>query len=75
MLSLYWHSVHHESFISVSPADAVLYTAREKEKVYPPDQDDAEVVQPYAAYSPAGQPKVRATRRLTEVVFKDPQCV
>uniref|UniRef100_G3PKD8 Aminopeptidase NAALADL1 n=1 Tax=Gasterosteus aculeatus aculeatus TaxID=481459 RepID=G3PKD8_GASAC len=39
------------------PADAVLYTAREKEKVYTPDQDDAEVVQPYAAYSPAGQPK------------------
>lgn len=39
----------------VSPTDAVLYTAREKEKSYTPDQDDPEVVQPYAAYSPAGQ--------------------
>ncbi|XP_056276046.1 aminopeptidase NAALADL1 [Pseudoliparis swirei] len=41
----------------VSSSDAVLYTAREKEKSYTSDQDDPEVVQPYAAYSPAGQPK------------------
>ncbi|XP_059193510.1 aminopeptidase NAALADL1-like [Centropristis striata] len=41
----------------VSPTDTVLHTAREKEKLYPPDQDDPDVVQPYAAYSPAGHPK------------------
>ncbi|XP_029367288.1 aminopeptidase NAALADL1 [Echeneis naucrates] len=41
----------------VSPTETVLYTAREKEKSYTPDQDDTEVVQPYAAYSPAGHPK------------------
>ncbi|XP_068577002.1 aminopeptidase NAALADL1 [Cebidichthys violaceus] len=41
----------------VSSSDTVLYTAREKEKSYTTDQDDPEVVQPYAAYSPAGQPK------------------
>ncbi|XP_041692349.1 aminopeptidase NAALADL1 [Coregonus clupeaformis] len=43
----------------VSPSDAVLYTAREKEKAYSPDQEDPEVVQPYAAYAPAGHPKGR----------------
>uniref|UniRef100_A0A673X9I4 Aminopeptidase NAALADL1 n=1 Tax=Salmo trutta TaxID=8032 RepID=A0A673X9I4_SALTR len=42
----------------VSPSDAVLYTAREKEKAYSSDQEDPEVVQPYAAYAPAGHPKV-----------------
>ncbi|XP_071388979.1 aminopeptidase NAALADL1 [Centroberyx affinis] len=41
----------------VSPSAAVLYTAREKEKLYGPDQDDPEVVQPYAAYAPAGHPQ------------------
>ncbi|XP_070690580.1 aminopeptidase NAALADL1 [Pempheris klunzingeri] len=41
----------------VSPSDTVLHTAREKEKSYTPDQNDPEVVQPYAAYSPAGHPK------------------
>ncbi|KAM6945087.1 aminopeptidase NAALADL1 [Lycodopsis pacificus] len=41
----------------VSSSDTVLYTVREKEKSYTPDQDDPEVVQPYAAYSPAGQPQ------------------
>uniref|UniRef100_A0A8D3E686 Aminopeptidase NAALADL1 n=1 Tax=Scophthalmus maximus TaxID=52904 RepID=A0A8D3E686_SCOMX len=41
----------------VSPSDTVLHTAREKEKSYTPDQDDPEVVQPYAAYSPAGHAK------------------
>uniref|UniRef100_A0A8D3CHJ6 Aminopeptidase NAALADL1 n=1 Tax=Scophthalmus maximus TaxID=52904 RepID=A0A8D3CHJ6_SCOMX len=39
------------------PSDTVLHTAREKEKSYTPDQDDPEVVQPYAAYSPAGHAK------------------
>ncbi|KAM9391438.1 aminopeptidase NAALADL1-like [Pholidichthys leucotaenia] len=38
----------------VSPSDAVLFTAREKEKAYMLDQEDPQVVQPYAAYSPAG---------------------
>ncbi|XP_065804720.1 aminopeptidase NAALADL1 [Labrus bergylta] len=38
----------------VSPSETVLHTVREKEKSYTPDQDDPEVVQPYAAYSPAG---------------------
>ncbi|XP_070759761.1 aminopeptidase NAALADL1 [Enoplosus armatus] len=41
----------------VTPSDTVLHTAREKEKSYTPDQNDTEVVQPYAAYSPAGHPK------------------
>ncbi|KAK1892382.1 Aminopeptidase NAALADL1 [Dissostichus eleginoides] len=41
----------------VSPSETVVYAAREKEKSYTPDQDDPEVVQPYAAYSPAGHPK------------------
>ncbi|XP_044233356.1 aminopeptidase NAALADL1 [Thunnus albacares] len=41
----------------VSPSDTVLHTAREKEKPYTADQEDPAVVQPYAAYSPAGHPK------------------
>ncbi|XP_072243611.1 aminopeptidase NAALADL1 [Leuresthes tenuis] len=41
----------------VTPSDTVLHTAREKEKAYTPDQEDPAVVQPYAAYSPAGNPK------------------
>ncbi|XP_076126571.1 aminopeptidase NAALADL1 [Alosa pseudoharengus] len=41
----------------VSALDVVQYTAREKEKVYKPDQEDPEVVQPYAAYGPPGHPK------------------
>ncbi|XP_006790087.2 aminopeptidase NAALADL1 [Neolamprologus brichardi] len=41
----------------VSPNDTVLHTIREKEKPYTPDQSDPEVVQPYAAYSPAGHAK------------------
>ncbi|XP_019954710.2 aminopeptidase NAALADL1 [Paralichthys olivaceus] len=41
----------------VNPSDTVLYTAREKEKPYTSDQADPEVVQPYAAYSPAGHAK------------------
>ncbi|XP_041644155.1 aminopeptidase NAALADL1 [Cheilinus undulatus] len=38
----------------VDSSDAVRHTIREKEKGYTPDQSDPEVVQPYAAYSPAG---------------------
>ncbi|KAG5281139.1 hypothetical protein AALO_G00067850 [Alosa alosa] len=41
----------------VSALNVVQYTAREKEKVYKPDQEDPEVVQPYAAYGPPGHPK------------------
>ncbi|XP_047446810.1 aminopeptidase NAALADL1 [Mugil cephalus] len=41
----------------VNSSNSVLYTVREKEKVYTPDQENPEVVQPYAAYSPAGKPK------------------
>ncbi|XP_036382704.1 aminopeptidase NAALADL1 [Megalops cyprinoides] len=41
----------------VSPTSEVLFTAREKEKVYEPDQSHPDVVQPYAAYAPAGHPK------------------
>ncbi|KAF3695518.1 N-acetylated-alpha-linked acidic dipeptidase-like protein [Channa argus] len=41
----------------VSPSDTVLHQVREKEKNYTSDQNDPEVVQPYAAYSPAGHPK------------------
>ncbi|XP_059911103.1 aminopeptidase NAALADL1 [Gadus macrocephalus] len=41
----------------VAPNTTVLHTAREREKSYGPDQDDPEVVQPYAAYSPAGTPQ------------------
>ncbi|XP_029915553.1 aminopeptidase NAALADL1 [Myripristis murdjan] len=41
----------------VSPSNAELYTAREKEKPYGPEQQDPEVVQPYAAYAPSGHPR------------------
>ncbi|KAJ8380662.1 hypothetical protein SKAU_G00014400 [Synaphobranchus kaupii] len=41
----------------VSPSNAVLFTAREKELAYEPDQAHPDVVQPYAAYSPPGHPK------------------
>lgn len=51
---------HHDLLISVSPTDTVLHTIREKEKPYTPDQSDPEVVQPYAAYSPAGHVKVKS---------------
>ncbi|KAG7282418.1 hypothetical protein CRUP_029739 [Coryphaenoides rupestris] len=43
----------------VAPDMSVLHKAREREKSYGPDQDDQAVVQAYAAYSPAGQPKGR----------------
>ncbi|XP_061673492.1 aminopeptidase NAALADL1 [Syngnathoides biaculeatus] len=38
----------------VNSSNTVLHTVREKEKAYTPDQMDPAVVQPYAAYSPAG---------------------
>lgn len=38
----------------VTALDTVLYTARNKEKAYTSDQEDPEVVQPYAAYGPGG---------------------
>ncbi|XP_041856202.1 aminopeptidase NAALADL1 [Melanotaenia boesemani] len=41
----------------VNPSETVLHTVREKEKPYTPDQEDPSVVQPYAAYSPAGHPR------------------
>ncbi|KAK2911261.1 hypothetical protein Q8A67_003394 [Cirrhinus molitorella] len=41
----------------VNPESTVLFTAREREKPYTPDQEDPEVVQPFAAYSPAGNVK------------------
>ncbi|KAJ8285530.1 hypothetical protein GJAV_G00027880 [Gymnothorax javanicus] len=41
----------------VSPTNTVLFTAREKEYAYKPAQNDTDVVQPYAAYSPAGHPQ------------------
>nr|XP_046241329.1 aminopeptidase NAALADL1 [Scatophagus argus] len=41
----------------VSPSATVLHTVREKEKSYSSDQNDPDVVQPYAAYSPAGHAK------------------
>lgn len=42
----------------VNPSnDNVLYTVKEKEKPYEDDQKDPAVVQPYAAYAPAGHPK------------------
>ena len=44
--------------IPVSSSNAVLYSAREKEKPYEAAQSDPAVVQPYAAYSPAGNVKV-----------------
>ncbi|XP_058886522.1 aminopeptidase NAALADL1-like [Acipenser ruthenus] len=44
-------------FTVVSPTDTIQYTSRLKEKAYTEDQNDPEVVQPYAAYAPAGRPK------------------
>lgn len=41
----------------VDAANTVKYSIREKEKPYTSDQEDPEVVQPYAAYSPAGNVK------------------
>ncbi|TRY54448.1 hypothetical protein DNTS_023713 [Danionella cerebrum] len=41
----------------VDEENKVLFMAREKEKAYKPEQEDPDVVQPYAAYSPAGNVK------------------
>ncbi|XP_047237823.1 aminopeptidase NAALADL1 [Girardinichthys multiradiatus] len=38
----------------VNTSNSVLFTVREREKPYTPDQEDPEVVQPFAAYSPPG---------------------
>ncbi|XP_061762105.1 aminopeptidase NAALADL1 [Nerophis ophidion] len=38
----------------VNASNNTLHTAREKEKAYTADQNHPDVVQPYAAYSPAG---------------------
>lgn len=51
---------YYELFISVNPSNVVLHTVREKEKAYTDDQNDPAVVQPYAAYSPAGQVQVKS---------------
>lgn len=64
-----FHLFHHVLLISVNPSDTVLYTAREKEKPYTSDQEDPDVVQPYAAYSPPGHAKVNdGNRHNTHVV-------
>lgn len=43
----------------MSPSGKVLHTVREKEKNYTnSDQNDPDVVPPYAAYSPAGHVEV-----------------
>lgn len=46
-------------FISVNSLDSVLFTVREREVNYTADQNDPQVVQPFAAYSPAGHAKVK----------------
>lgn len=61
---------HPDLFISVSPSDTVLHTVREKEKNYTSDQNDPDVVQPYAAYSPAGHPKVKHCINTSEILFR-----
>lgn len=48
-------------FHVVDPANTVRFVAREREKAYKPEQEDPEVVQPFAAYSPAGNVKVSLT--------------
>ncbi|KAK7934374.1 hypothetical protein WMY93_005270 [Mugilogobius chulae] len=41
----------------VNASNSVLYTLRDKEEIYTPDQEDPNVVPSYAAYSPKGHPK------------------
>ncbi|XP_043967032.1 aminopeptidase NAALADL1 [Gambusia affinis] len=41
----------------VNSLDSVLFTVREREVNYTADQNDPQVVQPFAAYSPAGHAK------------------
>uniref|UniRef100_A0A3P9NTT9 Aminopeptidase NAALADL1 n=1 Tax=Poecilia reticulata TaxID=8081 RepID=A0A3P9NTT9_POERE len=43
--------------VTVENSDSVLFTVREREVNYTADQNDPQVVQPFAAYSPAGQAK------------------
>lgn len=56
----------------MSPSNTVLYTAREKEKLYGSDQEDPEVVQPYAAYAPAGHPQVHTNIPLSSETSSGP---
>lgn len=58
MITLFHKRFFWFIFLPVDPSDKVLFTVREREKAYYPEQDDPEVVQPYAAYSPAGHAKV-----------------
>lgn len=55
---------HTELLISVDGSGGVLHTVREREKIYTQDQNDTNVVQPYAAYSPPGRAKVSFSLRL-----------
>ena len=65
----------HPLCLQVNASDAVLYTAREKEKPYLPDQEDQAVVQPYAAYGPPGNPKVNLfTVSTLTTVAQTPVC-
>lgn len=48
----------------------MLYTVREKEKAYTEDQNDPDVVQPYAAYSPPGNVKVECCATTTNHIQK-----
>lgn len=50
---------HTELLISVDSTGGVLHTVREREKNYTSDQNDPDVVQPFAAYSPNGTAKVK----------------
>ncbi len=59
-------------FYLVDPENTVLFVAREREKAYKPEQEDPEVVQPFAAYSPAGNVKVSFT---TLIYFTVHACV
>lgn len=58
------------SFFSVNASDKVLYTVREREKNYTDDQNDPDVVQPYAAYSPPGNVQVKCCITTTNHIQK-----
>lgn len=49
----------------------MLHAIREKEKPYTADQEDPEVVQPYAAYSPGGHAKVTSSIVLEKMTTND----
>ncbi len=58
-------------FYLVDPANTanIRFVAREREKAYKPEQEDPEVVQPYAAYSPAGNVKVSFTTSSCMLIY------